>query len=289
MHDDEQKGPAAVQPGKLYVVATPIGNLGDLSHRAIETLASVDCIACEDTRRTKNLCRYLDIAPRLISYYREKEQEKAALLVELLQAGKNIGLVSDAGTPAISDPGGILVRKARQAGIHVVPIAGPCAVTTALSVAGLSPTPFFFGGFLPAKKSERQNMLRRLASLPCTLVFYESPHRISDTLADMVHCLGDRPAQLFRELTKIYEECLEDTLANLCDRLRGGIKGELVLIIQGAPDTAADPAANLEELLIWYRDEQQSSLKTAVNAIAADLGISRSLVYKKALSLWGDG
>ena len=139
--------------GRLFVVATPIGNLGDLSRRAIETLTTVDLIACEDTRHTKNLCRHLNITTPLISYFREKEQEKAEQLLHLLQAGKQIALVSDAGTPAVSDPGAVLVTKAREAGIEIVAVAGPSAITAALSIAGLTQTNFFFGGFLPANKT----------------------------------------------------------------------------------------------------------------------------------------
>ena len=272
--------------GRLFVVATPIGNLGDLTKRAVETLTSVDLIACEDTRHTKNLCRHLNITTPLVSYYREKEQEKAAHLLELLLAGKNIALVSDAGTPAISDPGAILVRQARHAGVEVVAVAGPCALAAAVSVAGLADTPFFFGGFLPAKKSDRQQFLRRLAPLPFTLVFYESPHRVRTSLADMQLCLGNRPAQLFRELTKIHEECLQDSLAGLQDRVRDGVKGELVLIVQGAEQEPATKPDHLDDLLLWYRDELGTSLKDAVTRVASDLDLPRSQVYKKALSIW---
>jgi len=274
--------------GRLYVVATPIGHLGDLSQRAIETLTTVDLIACEDTRHTKNLCRHLNITTPLVSYYREKEQEKAAQLLALLQEGKHIALVSDAGTPAISDPGAVLVSKARKAGVEIIAVAGPSALAAALSVAGLSQTPFFFGGFLPSSKSERRKVLRTLAPLPFTLVFYESPHRIGAALADLEFCLGNRPAQLFRELTKIHEECLEDFLSGLRDRVKDGVKGELVLIVQGATPIAAEQPDNLDELLLWHRDQLGSSLKNAVAAIAADLDLPRSQVYKLALSVWQD-
>jgi len=272
--------------GRLYVVATPIGHLGDLSHRAIETLTTVDIIACEDTRHTKNLCRHLNISTPLVSYYREKEQEKAAQLLTLLQDGKHIALVSDAGTPAISDPGAVLVSKARKAGIEIVAVAGPSALAAALSVAGLSQTPFFFGGFLPSNKSDRRKFLRALAPLPFTLVFYESPHRINVALADLEFCLGDRPAQLFRELTKIHEECLEGTLSELHTHVKDGVKGELVLIVKGAIPVTAEQPDNLDELLLWHRDQLGSSLKDAVAAIAADLDLPRSQVYKHALSVW---
>lgn len=276
------------QKGRLYIVATPIGNLGDLSRRAIETLTEVDLIACEDTRHTKNLCRHLHITTPLTSYYREKEQEKAMQLVQMLHEGKHIALVSDAGTPAISDPGAVLVKKAREAGIEVVAVAGPSAITAALSIAGLTQTNFFFGGFLPAHKTERQRFLRSISTLPFTLVFYESPHRISATLSDIELILGDRNAQLFRELTKIYEECLQGPLSRLNDHVKSGVKGELVLIIQGAVYEHTEKPDNLEELLLWFRDELHSSLKNAVSTIAADLDLPRTQVYKKALSIWQD-
>jgi 16S rRNA (cytidine1402-2'-O)-methyltransferase len=274
--------------GRLYVVATPIGNLGDLSQRAIETLTVVDLIACEDTRHTKNLCRYLNISTPLTSYFREKEQEKAEQLLQMLHEGKHIALVSDAGTPALSDPGAVLVKKARAAGIEIVAIAGPSAIAAALSIAGLTQTNFFFGGFLPANKNERQKFLRSISTLPFTLVFYESPHRISATLTDMEFVLGDRPAQLFRELTKIHEECLQGSLSSLNDHVKNGVKGELVLIVQGADCHPVDKPDNIEDLILWYRDELQSSLKDAVRCIAADLDLPRSQVYKSALSIWQD-
>jgi len=284
-----KKQPDPDQKGRLYVVATPIGNLGDLSHRAIATLTSVDLIACEDTRHTKNLCRHLQINTPLTSYYREKEREKAEQLLQALLSGTNIALVSDAGTPAVSDPGAILVSKARAAGVEIVAVAGPSALAAALSIAGLMQTSFFFGGFLPANKSDRRKTLRTLSSLPFTLIFYESPHRISATLADMLSLLGDRQIQLFRELTKIHEECKEGTVSALYDQIiKNGVKGELVLIVQGATPPANEKPDNLEELLFWYRDTMHSTLKDAVQAIANDLVLPRSMIYRKALSIWQD-
>lgn len=272
--------------GQLYVVATPIGNLGDMTIRSLEVLKSVDLIACEDTRHTKNLCRHFQISTPLVSYYRENEQSKSELLILQLQQGKSVALVSDAGTPGLSDPGAVLVRKVRKAGIKVVAIAGPSALAAAVSIAGLAHTSFFFGGFPPAKKNDRQQWLRQLASLPCPLVFYEAPHRLPTALKDMLLCLGDRQVMLFRELTKIHEECLSDTLSGLITRVQAGVKGELVVIIEGADERAIKPAhLDLQQLLLWHRD-RHSTLKDAVSSIARDLGIPRSEVYKLALSLW---
>lgn len=275
--------------GQLYVVATPIGNLGDITERALETLRSVDIIACEDTRHTKNLCRHFGISTPLVSYYREKEQSKAEQLITHLQQGKNVALVSDAGTPAISDPGSVLVRKARQAGIEVNAVAGPSALAAALSIAGLEQTSFFFGGFPPANKHDRQQWLRQLALLPYPLVFYEAPHRIAASLQDMLTCLGDRRGLLLRELTKLHEECLDDRLSGLLSLAQSGVRGELVLVVQGAEFTEPKPDhQDLDGLLLWYRDTQQATLKDAVRAISRDLDLPRSQVYKQALSLWNE-
>jgi 16S rRNA (cytidine1402-2'-O)-methyltransferase len=272
--------------GALYVVATPIGNLEDISTRVIQTLAQVDLIACEDTRHTKTLCNAFNISTPLCSYYREKEQEKSEILVNLLKSGKKIALVSDAGTPAICDPGAILVSKARSAGIKIIAIAGPSALTASLSIAGLADSKFFFGGFLPANTTERKKFLRSISALPFALIFYETPHRIQASLADMADILGDRQAKLFRELSKIYEECIDGTLVSLHKQIHEGVKGELVLIVEGASPPQKEKPEHIEGLLLWYRDELGTSLKDAVHSIATDLNLPRSHVYKLALSLW---
>lgn len=272
--------------GILHIVATPIGNLGDISQRMRETLAAADIIACEDTRHTRKLLSHLNIRAKLTSCRRENEQEQAAALVTRLLAGENVALVSDAGTPGLSDPGAVLVRTARAAGITVLPVAGPSALAAALSVAGLTGTEFYFGGFLAAKKSERCKQFAALKSLPCPLIFYEAPHRIEASLQDCLEIFGDRQAQLFRELTKLHEEHLAGPLSVLLDQLGGRARGELVLIISGnetAPDS--DKPDNLDELILWHRD-QGSSLKDAARQIAADLDLPRSQVYQRALALW---
>lgn len=278
--------------GTLYVVATPIGNLDDMSPRVINTLAKVDLIACEDTRHTKTLCRAFNISTPLSSYYREKEQEKSETLVNLLKSGKNIALVSDAGTPAICDPGAILVSKARSAGIKTIAIAGPSALTASLSIAGLLDSKFFFGGFLPANSTERKRFLHSISPLPFALIFYETPHRIHASLADIIDILGDRQAKLFRELSKIHEECIEGSVISLREQIKKDVKGELVLIVDGAAPPQKEKPEHLEELLLWYRDELRTSLKDAVHSISNDLNLPRSHVYKQALTLWnisGDG
>lgn len=274
------------QSGTLYVVATPIGNLQDISSRAIQVLREVDLIASEDTRHTRKLLNHLSIQTPLTSYYREKEQHKARVLLGKLCQGQHIALVSDAGTPGISDPGGVLVRLARDSGITVVPVPGPSALTTALSVAGLDESSFYFGGFPPAKQTLRKKWFQQLASLPSPLIFYESPHRIKECLADALAMLGNRQAILFRELTKIHEECLPGNLEEILDSLPGRVRGELVLIIRSDTITADDRPENTADLLRWYRDTLGASLKDAVKIIAVDLGISRSRLYQEALSIW---
>ena len=272
--------------GTLAVVATPIGNLNDFSLRARETLQIVDLIACEDTRQTRKLCQRYHITTPLISYYREIEQEKSEQLIQQLKDGKSIALVSDAGTPGLSDPGAILVQKARTAGIRIVAIPGPSVLSTALSIAGIKQNHFYFGGYPPAKSSARQQLFRGLISLSSPLIFLEAPHRIAATLHDLQVVLGNRPALLFRELTKIHEECLDGTLTSLHEKTSTGIKGELILFVLCSDNQKTTQPADIEDLILWYRDTLGTSLKEAVHRIAGDLELSRSQVYKQALSLW---
>ncbi len=272
--------------GTLYIVATPIGNLTDISRRMEQVLTEVDLIACEDTRHSRKLLSHLKINTPLTSYYREKEQQKAKVLLKKLLEGQNIAVVSDAGTPGLSDPGAVLVRAARSAGITVVPVPGPSALATALSVAGLDDSGFFFGGFPPAKKGERSRLFTSLKTLTCPLIFYESPHRIKKTLGDCLNIFGDRQAQLFRELTKLYEQHLAGQISELIELTSQKVRGELVLIIDGRHDQDGDRPDNLDELILWYRDQGNISLKDTAGIIATDLDLSRSKVYQQALSLW---
>jgi len=274
------------RPGTLYIVATPIGNLEDITLRALRTLKEVDLIAAEDTRHSQKLLNHFGIHTRLISYYREKETERAHELVIRLQEGENVALISDAGTPGISDPGAILVRLAREAAITVVPIPGPSALTTALSSAGLAEGTFLFLGFLPSQKGQRQKLLSSLADSEHPLVLYESPNRMAALFADALDVLGERRAFWARELTKSYEELQGGPLSELL-ALAGSRKnkGESVVIIcPGAKNQAEGDT--LEELLLWYRDHSGLSLKDACRKLASDLGLSRSQIYQQALALW---
>ncbi|AOH35249.1 16S rRNA (cytidine(1402)-2'-O)-methyltransferase [Luteimonas sp. JM171] len=228
----------ARQPGTLHVVATPIGNLGDLSPRAQETLRDVAAICAEDTRHTRRLLAHFGIEAELVALHEHNEQQQAGRLVERLQAGESLALVSDAGTPLVSDPGFRLVRAAREAGIRVSPVPGPSALVAALSVAGLPSDRFVFEGFLPAKAGGRRERLQQLAGEPRTLIFYESSHRIAETLEDMAQAFGPhRHAALARELTKLFETVLDGPLSALAERVRKDPdqrKGEFVLVVEGA-------------------------------------------------------
>lgn len=239
----------ATAPSTLYVVATPIGNLDDLSARARQVLAEVDAILCEDTRQSGVLLRHAGISRPLLAVHEHNEGERAAALVQRLREGQRLALISDAGTPLISDPGYRLVAAVRTAGCAVSPIPGPCALVAALSVAGLPTDRFSFEGFLPAKAGERRKRLQAVASDPRTLVWYEAPHRIVETLAAAVEVLGgERRAVIGRELTKRFETMLDATLAELLVRVQSDAdqqRGEIVLVVAGAPPV--DDAARIDE------------------------------------------
>lgn len=276
------------EPGALFVVATPIGNLEDITLRALRILREVDLIAAEDTRHTRKLLTHFDIHTPLISYYKEKEASRAQEIVARLLSGHQVALVSDAGTPGISDPGGILVHSAQEHGISVVPVPGVSALATLLSVAGLTEPAHLFLGFLPAKGTERRKLLRSLKNDAHPLVFYESPRRITASLDDCLAELGDRRTVIGRELTKVHEEVAVGDLSQLLAGLkaREAIKGEFVVLVEAARTTAPERPDNLEDLLRWYRGQDGVSLKDAVANIAKDLDLSRSEVYQKALAVW---
>ncbi|MDD5758052.1 MAG: 16S rRNA (cytidine(1402)-2'-O)-methyltransferase [Desulfobulbaceae bacterium] len=275
--------------GVLYVVATPIGNLEDITMRALRVLAEVSLIACEDTRHTRKLLTHFGINTPQTSYYREKEAEKTKKIIEMLLAGSDVALVSDAGVPCISDPGFILVNEAQTQGIVVTPIPGPSAVTTAISMAGVKADHFLFCGFLPAKKAERKKVLQSLVAQSALLVFYESPHRLQQSLEDCLAVLGDRLIVVCKELTKIYERCLRGTISEVLTALAAEeIRGEFVVLVQGA-EILGTPMEELDlrGLLEWYKTESGLSLKASVSKVSSDLSLSRSVVYGEALHVWG--
>lgn len=273
-------------PGTLFIVATPIGNLEDITLRAIRTLKEVDLIAAEDTRHTRKLLNHLGISTPLISYYREKEQQRGAAILERLASGENVALVSDAGTPAISDPGAILVQLAHEAGISVCPIPGASALTAAISCSGYTDGGFLFLGFPPTKSSQRKKLFNSLIHSQYPVVFYEAPRRIGAFLQEALEVLGDRQALWARELTKTYEELHKGLLSELLEICsEQNSRGEFVIIIGPGREEKAQ-GENLEELLVWYRDHSGLSLKDACRQLAKDLGLSRSQIYQQALEMW---
>lgn len=228
-------------PGTLHVVATPIGNLGDLGARALDTLRTVDAICAEDTRHTRQLLAHFGVEKPLVALHQHNEDAQCAQLVARLAAGESLALVSDAGTPLVSDPGFRLVRAAREAGVRVSPVPGACAAIAALSVAGIASDRFVFEGFLPAKAAARRERLAALAGEPRTLIVYEASHRIEETLADFAAVFGARRAVLARELTKLFETVLDGDLPSLHARVVADAnqrRGEFVLIVEGAPEDA---------------------------------------------------
>ena len=268
--------------GKLFVVATPIGNLDDLSPRARATLAQVDLIAAEDTRHSAALLRHHGIATRTLALHEHNEREASADLVRRMQGGANIALISDAGTPLVSDPGYRLVRAARAAGIPVSPIPGACAAIAALSAAGLPSDRFVFEGFLPAKSAARRAALQVLRADPRTLIFYESSHRIVESLADLAAEFGgEREAVVARELTKQFETVLDGTLAGLAQRVAVDAdqqRGEFVVLVKGAGDD--DDAAKLMEGLRVYRILSAELPPSRAAKLAAEItGAPRKALY----------
>jgi 16S rRNA (cytidine1402-2'-O)-methyltransferase len=271
----------ATRPGTLHVVATPIGNLGDLSPRALDTLRSVAAICAEDTRHTRQLLAHYGIERPLVALHEHNEAQLAEKLVARLQSGESLALVSDAGTPLVSDPGFRLVRAAREAGIAVSPVPGACAFVAALSVAGLPSDRLVFEGFLPAKANARRERLAPLASETRTLAFYESAHRIDDTLADMAMIFGgDRRAVVARELTKLFETVLDGTLADLHARVLADAnqrKGEFVVLVQGAAD---DADARITEGKRLYAKLGEHLPPSTAAKLAAELsGAPRKALY----------
>jgi len=267
--------------GTLYVIATPIGNLEDITFRAVRILGEVDRIACEDTRQTRKLLDRYGIATPLVSYHEHNEQTRSEELLRDLLSGKNLALVSDAGTPLIADPGYRLVRKARENGIAVTPVPGPSAILAALSASGLASDAFLFGGFLPSKKSQRRKLLEGLKTSRATLVLYEAPHRILEALSDITEILGDRPVVVARELTKVHEEFLEGAASEVRNTLatRPAVKGEFTLLIGKAEAPSADetPLETAMERLLEAGIPRMEAMKT----LARERGISKHEVYKR--------
>ena len=274
--------------GFLYLVATPIGNLEDITQRALRVLAEVDLIACEDTRHTRVLLDHYGIRTKLTSYHEHNERERAVELVALLESGKSVAVVSDAGTPGICDPGFRLANEAISKSITVVPIPGPVAMISALVASGLPTDEFFFAGFLPSRGQARRQRLEQLRTLASTLVFYESPHRIADALADAFEVLGERRVVVARELTKLHEEFARGTLSELATRFRRETptRGEIVLIIDREVIEQETGAPKQDILSAVERLEAEGlDHRLALKRAAKELGMSRDEAYRRLMEL----
>ncbi len=271
--------------GTLYLVATPIGNLGDLSPRAVETLRPADFIAAEATRVSVKLLNHFDIHRPLVSYHEHNRASAGPAIVERLLAGETCALVTDAGTPAVSDPGEDLVRLAAENGVTVQSIPGCCAAVTALAVSGLPTSRFTFEGFLSANRSERRARLQELSGEERTMIFHEAPHKLRATLADMAELLGDRPVAVCRELTKLHEETVRTTLARAAAHYaETEPRGEFVLVVGGAVRRDG-PSVTLEEgvAMVLRRRAEGMRMKDAVRQVADDTGLNRNELYDAAL------
>lgn len=270
--------------GTLYVIATPLGNLDDLSPRGAELLSRVDRIACEDTRRTSRLLARYNISTPTISCHRHNEPARVEQILGWLADGRDIALVSDGGTPAVSDPGAILVAEAHERGCKVVPVPGPSAVTTLLSAGGLPADRYVFDGFLPHRGGERRRRLRELAAESRTVVLFETPHRILDALDDMDAILGKRLLVLGRELTKVHEQVLRGTAAALKEGLgTGSAKGEFCIAIAGATGDDRSPGDDLQELVASFRTalkEHGDDRRAALKALARSTGRKKAELYR---------
>ena len=271
--------------GTLYLVATPIGNLGDFSPRAVETLEMVDVIAAEDTRVSLKLLNHFGIKKPMVSYHQHNHVTAGQALLQRLLAGENCALVTDAGMPAISDPGEELVKLCAQNGVEVLAVPGCCAAVSALAVSGLSTGRFTFEGFLTTNKKNRREHLLSLVEEQRTMIFYEAPHKLRTTLADMLEVFGDRPLSLCRELTKLHEETIRTTLAQAVAYYEENTpKGEFVLVLAGAEPVEEAPVT-LEEgvALVQQMRDAGTKMKDAVRQVAADTGLNKNELYAAAL------
>lgn len=279
------------EPGILYLVATPIGNLGDMTPRAQETLKTADAILAEDTRVTRKLCTYFEIDTPLVRFDENTSQRKIPEMIELLESGQTLALVSDAGTPCVSDPGNNLAAAARDAGLEVVAIPGASAPLVALSASGIIGSTFYFGGFVPRKASEQKAFFQRAGQMDCPCIFFESPHRVSATLATLAEMFPYREAAFARELTKLHEEIVRLPLPELAELIaqRDSIKGEFVLVL--GPASQAEKAGencwsdDAVAHLLRTKIEQGLSKSQAVKQVVLETGLARNTVYALALEL----
>jgi 16S rRNA (cytidine1402-2'-O)-methyltransferase len=276
-------------PGSLYIVATPIGNLEDVTLRAIKVLKEVHLIAAEDTRRTKKLLQACQIATPLTSLFEHNELKKSGALIAKILAGADVAYVSDAGTPGISDPGYLLIQEALAHDINIISIPGACAAIAALSISGLPTDSFVFHGFLPAKAGKRQHFIKSLADETKTMIFYESPHRLIATLQDLLAVLGNRRVAVSRELTKIYEETARGTLSQIIDVWCGRVlKGEITLVVAGKDKSDAPCSeGDIQELLQRHKESTELPERALIEKIAQETGAPRKMVYRVVMKAKG--
>jgi 16S rRNA (cytidine1402-2'-O)-methyltransferase len=277
-----------MKPGTLYIVATPLGNLGDLSHRAAEVLRTVPVVAAEDTRRTRGLLTHLGVAPTLLSFHAHSAEHRSNTLLEILRSGRDLALVSDAGTPTVSDPGAELISSAREAGVNVIPVPGASAVTTALSASGLAADRYLFLGFIPRKGRERTRLLSRAAAEEWSVVFYEAPGRLTALLEDLLPLTGGtRRVVVARELTKLHEEIRAGTVAELADYYAGTpVRGEITVVLEGTGTPPTEPDRTDDAM------EQATSLlaegltrREVVRRLTESMGLPRNEAYKLVMEL----
>lgn len=281
---DEKKA----KEGRLYIVSTPIGNLADITHRALDTLRAVDLIAAEDTRHTRKLLSHYDIHKPLVSYHEHNARQRGGELLEKIASGRSVALVTDAGTPGVSDPGRLLIEAALQRGIEPVAIPGPTALISAMVVSGLSTHSFVFLGFPPARGTERKRFFEKHADLAMTLILYESPKRLAKTLKDMLASWGERRVAVARELTKVHEEIFRGSISEALNHFTGETRGELTVVVEGA-----GPGSDLgsQAPCSTWKDELKALLlgglssKEAASAVAARFNLSRKAVYQAALEM----
>jgi len=276
--------------GRLFVVATPLGNLEDITLRAIEVLREVDLVASEDTRRTRKLLSRLGIGVRLLSCNQHNERQRLGDVLGVLERGRDAALVTDAGTPGVSDPGARLVREVRERGFMVLPVPGPSAVPAALSVCGIRAEAYHFAGFLPSAQGERRKALENLAGLLVPVVFFEAPHRIVEALRDMIDVLGDRKGFIAREMTKVHETYLFGSLSHILDELRRSkrVRGEITLVVEGSARKGRRERAVTKEtkdLLSVLLSGKRMGVKEASTILSRLTGIKRGKIYKSALEI----
>ncbi|MHC1743750.1 MAG: 16S rRNA (cytidine(1402)-2'-O)-methyltransferase [Syntrophobacteraceae bacterium] len=287
---NDQGCPAGDDRGALHLVSTPIGNLRDITLRALDTLRSVDLIAAEDTRHTRKLLSHYDIHKPLVSYHSHNMEHRGEELLARLAEGKHVALVTDAGTPGISDPGALLARQAIEAGLRVEAIPGPTALVTALVLSGLSTHPFAFLGFPPARGSNRRRFFTEYSRLPMTCILYEAASRLHRTLDDLAAAWGDRTLAVARELTKRYEEVFRGSIGDAATHFAGEIRGELTLVVSGSTSDpiASEAKDHWEESLRKLMIQEGIRAREAVGRIVAEFGMSRKVVYEAALKIRGE-